>query len=146
MNGIGYYNCSYAEAGSNCTTLDSPLTFDLTAGGKSRLRLIDAGTHAMFRVSADNHPLNVTEADSIGVSLSETVHRVPLRERLVLSLSLFFLAVFFFEFKVHSPGFWNVELANRFNFLLLIQTFKITVKGIVLSSILPMILWEVRSI
>lgn len=79
MNGIGYYNCSYAGPGSRCTTKNSPLTFDLTAGGKARLRLIGAGAYAMFRFSADNHPLNVTETDSTGVTVASTVHRVPFR-------------------------------------------------------------------
>lgn len=80
VNGIGYFNCSDAEPGSSCTTQHVPLTLDLTAGGKARIRLIGAGSHAMFRFSADNHPLNVTEADSIGVTFPQTVHRVPFRK------------------------------------------------------------------
>lgn len=33
-----------------------------------------------LRFSADNHTLNVTEADSIGVAGPTAVHRVPFRE------------------------------------------------------------------
>ncbi|EGG02349.1 multi-copper oxidase laccase-like protein [Melampsora larici-populina 98AG31] len=77
INGIGYFDCTNADPGSTCTTPTKYLTFDLHAGRKTRLRLIEGGSHALFRVSVDQHTLNVTEADATGVAGPTAVHRVP---------------------------------------------------------------------
>ncbi|CAH7681440.1 multi-copper oxidase laccase-like protein [Phakopsora pachyrhizi] len=78
INGIGYFDCSFAQPGSNCIKPSSQtLDLALPAGTKTRLRLIQAGSHALFRFSADNHPLNVTEADTTGVIGPSAIHRVP---------------------------------------------------------------------
>ncbi|KAG0144324.1 hypothetical protein CROQUDRAFT_47479 [Cronartium quercuum f. sp. fusiforme G11] len=77
INGIGYFDCKYADSTDTCTTLSEPLTLDLVAGQKARIRLIGAGSHAMFRFSADGHTLNVTEADATGVAGPTAIHRVP---------------------------------------------------------------------
>ncbi|KAG0151279.1 hypothetical protein CROQUDRAFT_651510 [Cronartium quercuum f. sp. fusiforme G11] len=76
INGIGIFNCSFAGPGSKCVTRKKPLEFSVGAGEKTRLRLIQAGSHAMFWVSADNHFLNVTEADSTGVRGPAGLHRL----------------------------------------------------------------------
>ncbi|KAH9811516.1 multi-copper oxidase laccase-like protein [Melampsora americana] len=47
------------------------------APSPARLRLINGGAHAMFRVSADEHTLAVVEADSTGVRAPQGFHRVP---------------------------------------------------------------------
>ncbi|EGG02374.1 multi-copper oxidase laccase-like protein [Melampsora larici-populina 98AG31] len=77
INGIGYFDCTNANPGSTCTTPTKYLTFDLHAGRKTRLCLIEGGSHALFRVSVDQHTLNVTEADATGVAGPTAVHRVP---------------------------------------------------------------------
>ncbi|PLW08513.1 hypothetical protein PCASD_21949 [Puccinia coronata f. sp. avenae] len=41
------------------------------------VKLIGAGSHALFRFSVDEHTLNVTEADSTGVVGPTAIHRVP---------------------------------------------------------------------
>lgn len=79
INGIGYFNCSYSPADRQCNTVgvtDFPKV-DLLAGTKARLRLINGGAHAMFRVSADEHTLAVVEADSTGVRGPQGFHRIP---------------------------------------------------------------------
>ncbi|EGG10979.1 multi-copper oxidase laccase-like protein [Melampsora larici-populina 98AG31] len=91
INGIGYFDCTNADPGSTCTTPTKYLTFDLHAGRKTRLRLIEGGSHALFRVSVDQHTLNVTEADATGVAGPTAVHRVPFhngeRYSVILDLS-----------------------------------------------------------
>ncbi|EGG00260.1 multi-copper oxidase laccase-like protein [Melampsora larici-populina 98AG31] len=91
INGIGYFDCTNADNGSTCTTPTDYLTFDLNAGQKTRLRLIEGGSHALFRVSVDEHTLNVTEADATGVAGPTAIHRVPFhngeRYSVILDLS-----------------------------------------------------------
>lgn len=77
LNGIGYFNCSLAEHGSTCKQQDRILELEVAPNEKTRLRLIQGGAHAMFRFSADGHPLNVTEADATGVKGPSDVHRIP---------------------------------------------------------------------
>lgn len=66
MNGVGEWNCSFATTTERCRKT-SPPEFRVLAGSKVRFRLINAGSHSMFTVSADEHVLNVTEADATPV-------------------------------------------------------------------------------
>ncbi|KAH9818044.1 multi-copper oxidase laccase-like protein [Melampsora americana] len=77
LNGIGYFNCSLSEPGSICKQQNKILELRVSENEKSRIRLIGAGTHALFRFSADNHPLKVIEADATGVDGPTGVHRLP---------------------------------------------------------------------
>ncbi|EGG01109.1 multi-copper oxidase laccase-like protein [Melampsora larici-populina 98AG31] len=77
FNGIGYFNCSLSEHGSNCKQQNQILELRVSENEKTRIRLIGAGTHALFRFSADNHPLKVIEADATGVNGPAGVHRLP---------------------------------------------------------------------
>jgi len=77
VNGIGYFDCKNAPANATCTTPTNSLSFDIPVRTKTRFRLIQAGSHAMFRFSVDEHTLNVTEADSTGVVGPTAIHRVP---------------------------------------------------------------------
>ncbi|EGG02257.1 multi-copper oxidase laccase-like protein [Melampsora larici-populina 98AG31] len=77
INGVGQFNCQYADAGDICGPNTGPLQIQVEPKQRTRLRLIQAGSHAMFRVSVDNHPLTVVEADSTGVQAPQPVHRVP---------------------------------------------------------------------
>jgi len=76
INGIGIFNCSFAPPGSRCRTPTKPLEITLPPNQKTRLRLIQAGSHAMFWFSADQHLLTVVEADSIGVVGPNNLHRL----------------------------------------------------------------------
>ncbi|KAM0750907.1 hypothetical protein T439DRAFT_314292 [Meredithblackwellia eburnea MCA 4105] len=76
INGEGVYNCTFAPAGSSCVQKSVP-EYVFPPGKKIRLRLINGGSHAMFRVSVDNHMLEVIEADDTPVS-GPLVHRVPI--------------------------------------------------------------------
>ncbi|KAH9817796.1 multi-copper oxidase laccase-like protein [Melampsora americana] len=76
INGVGIFNCSFANPGSKCITRKKPLEITVRPNQKTRFRLIQAGSHAMFWFSADQHFLNVTEADSTGVSGPPGLHRL----------------------------------------------------------------------
>ncbi|MBW0530064.1 hypothetical protein O181_069779, partial [Austropuccinia psidii MF-1] len=76
INGIGRFNCTFATAGSQCRTPIKPLELVVAPNQKTRLRLIQAGSHAMFWFSADQHLLNVVEADSTGVSGPTNLRRL----------------------------------------------------------------------
>ncbi|KNZ54171.1 hypothetical protein VP01_301g2 [Puccinia sorghi] len=67
INGVGEWNCSYATKSERCQQVTSPPEFTFRAGDKIRFRLINAGVHAMFFYSVDEHTLNITEADSTGI-------------------------------------------------------------------------------
>lgn len=79
INGEGVFNCTLAPLLSKCQQ-KSPLEFIFPPGKRIRLRLVNAGTHAMFRVSVDNHMLAVIEADDTPVN-GPSVHRVPIVSR-----------------------------------------------------------------
>ncbi|POW03035.1 hypothetical protein PSTT_11370 [Puccinia striiformis] len=67
INGVGQWNCSLATTTQQCNQVTSPPGFTVTAGQRIRFRLINAGVHAMFFFSVDEHMLNITEADSTGI-------------------------------------------------------------------------------
>jgi FtsP/CotA-like multicopper oxidase with cupredoxin domain len=67
INGVGEWNCSLATRTQRCEQVASPPEFIIAAGEKIRFRLINAGVHAMFFYSVDEHTLNITEADSTGI-------------------------------------------------------------------------------
>ncbi|KAK7458870.1 hypothetical protein VKT23_009880 [Stygiomarasmius scandens] len=79
VNGMGVFNCSLLEDDndSNCTTPSSYPVFNVETGKKTRFRLINAGSHAMFYFSVDNHTVQVIEADGTPVSGSGDLHRIP---------------------------------------------------------------------
>ncbi|MBW0501278.1 hypothetical protein O181_040993 [Austropuccinia psidii MF-1] len=78
INGIGFFNCSFAPAGSQCDTPTKFLQLNVGPNQKTRIRIVQAGSHAMFRFSADEHVLDVVEADTCGVQGPPGIHRVPL--------------------------------------------------------------------
>ncbi|KAG0146995.1 hypothetical protein CROQUDRAFT_43546 [Cronartium quercuum f. sp. fusiforme G11] len=78
INGIGEWDCRFATTTQRCRQ-NAPPEFTVVAGSRIRYRLINSGSHAMFFFSADNHTLNVTEADATPVHGREfitNVHRV----------------------------------------------------------------------
>lgn len=94
INSVGIYNCSFAPVGSTCTQKTRPLELVFPPSTKVRLRFINAGTHAQFRVSVDEHTLKVIgalylfvttlplltghpEADDTPVR-GPAVHRIPI--------------------------------------------------------------------
>ncbi|EGG11671.1 multi-copper oxidase laccase-like protein [Melampsora larici-populina 98AG31] len=77
MNGVGEYNCRFATKSERCKTT-SPPEFSVVAGNKVRFRIIGGGSLAMFYFSADQHVLNVTEADATPVHGPTGIHRVKL--------------------------------------------------------------------
>ncbi|WAQ80831.1 hypothetical protein PtA15_1A169 [Puccinia triticina] len=76
INGVGEWNCSQASKAQECEQIHSPPEFTFKAGDKIRFRLVNAGVHAMFFYSVDEHTLNVTEADGTGVYGPSAMHRV----------------------------------------------------------------------
>ncbi|MBW0486398.1 hypothetical protein O181_026113 [Austropuccinia psidii MF-1] len=76
INGVGQWNCSFATATQQCQQVTSPPRFTFKAGERIRFRLINAGVHAMFFYSVDEHTLNVTEADGTGIYGPSALHRL----------------------------------------------------------------------
>ncbi|KAI9630985.1 hypothetical protein KEM48_013405 [Puccinia striiformis f. sp. tritici PST-130] len=78
LNGIGFFNCEKYADGKTCQTNYSPLEIQVPPKQRSRIRLIQAGSHALFKVSVDGHALEVIEADATPVRSSKLFHRVSL--------------------------------------------------------------------
>ncbi|WAR61333.1 hypothetical protein PtB15_12B18 [Puccinia triticina] len=78
LNGVGFFNCEKYGQGKPCQTNTSPLEIQVPPRQRSRIRLIQAGSHALFKVSVDNHPLEVIEADATPVRSSTPFHRINL--------------------------------------------------------------------
>ncbi|KAI7941906.1 hypothetical protein MJO28_011933 [Puccinia striiformis f. sp. tritici] len=78
LNGVGFFNCEKYADGKPCKTNNNPLEIRVPPNQRSRLRLIHAGSHALFKVSIDDHPLEVIEADATPVQSSTSFHRVNL--------------------------------------------------------------------
>lgn len=76
INGVGEWNCSFATQSQRCLQINSPPVFTFKAGEKIRFRLVNAGVHAMFFYSVDEHKLNLTEADATGIHGPSDLHRV----------------------------------------------------------------------
>ncbi|KAM0756473.1 hypothetical protein T439DRAFT_376655 [Meredithblackwellia eburnea MCA 4105] len=77
INGHGVYDCSFASSDEACVA-NQPLELVFPPDTKVRLRFINGGTHASFKVSADNHTLEVIEADDTPVN-GPSVHRIPIQ-------------------------------------------------------------------
>ncbi|KAK7444341.1 hypothetical protein VKT23_015353 [Stygiomarasmius scandens] len=79
VNGQGRYDCSLLDSDdtTSCTTPTSYPVFNLVPDAKTRFRLINAGSHAQFYFSVDEHTVTVVEADGTPVSGSGDLHRIP---------------------------------------------------------------------
>lgn len=76
INGVGEWNCSQATESQQCRQTPSPPQFNFKAGERIRFRLVNAGVHAMFFYSIDNHKLNVTEADGTAIYGPSNLNRI----------------------------------------------------------------------
>ncbi|KAH6606454.1 l-ascorbate oxidase [Trichoderma cornu-damae] len=75
INGRGVRDCAGFE-GWDCDAANvSVPTFDLAAGGRHRLRIINVGAFAEFQIQFDEHPFYVTEVDGTDV-FPEPFHRL----------------------------------------------------------------------
>ena len=75
INGRGSRDCN-ALPGWRCdSSQTSTPTFDLEAGQRHRLRIINVGAFAEFQIQFDEHPFYVTEADGTDVH-PEPFHRL----------------------------------------------------------------------
>ncbi|KAK5990517.1 Iron transport multicopper oxidase FET3 [Cladobotryum mycophilum] len=75
INGRGVRGCD-EFAGWECDTTNvSTPVFDLAAGKRHRLRIINVGAFAEFQIQFDQHPFYVTEVDGIDVH-PEPFHRL----------------------------------------------------------------------
>jgi FtsP/CotA-like multicopper oxidase with cupredoxin domain len=79
INGRGVYNCSALSSTdtTNCVSLTPP-EFVLEPNAKTRIRLINGGSHAQFDFSVDEHTLDLVEADGTAISGPTALHRVPI--------------------------------------------------------------------
>lgn len=77
VNGIGYFDCAYAGSQSSCKQNNMNLELKVAPNEKTRIRLISGAAHAMFRFSADGHPLKIIETDATGVNGPSQIHRLP---------------------------------------------------------------------
>ncbi|EGG04955.1 multi-copper oxidase laccase-like protein [Melampsora larici-populina 98AG31] len=109
INGIGQWDCRFALTDDRCRK-NSPPEFHLVAGTKTRFRLIQAGSHAMFFFSADEHTLNVTEADATPVHGPPAIHRVKFhngqRYSVILSVAANETGTSFFLRASMDPDCW----------------------------------------
>ncbi|CAH7689407.1 multi-copper oxidase laccase-like protein [Phakopsora pachyrhizi] len=78
INGVGFYDCSFAEPSARCQTPQKFLQLNVGSGDRTRIRIIQAGSHAMYRVSTDERTMDVIEADSVGVKGPPGIHRLPI--------------------------------------------------------------------
>ncbi|MBW0478935.1 hypothetical protein O181_018650 [Austropuccinia psidii MF-1] len=76
LNGIGFFDCEKYANGSSCKTNHNPLELFLFPHQRTRIRLIQGGGHAMFKVSVDNHPLEIIEVDATPIRSPRPVHRI----------------------------------------------------------------------
>ncbi|KAK4078579.1 CAZyme family AA1 [Trichoderma aggressivum f. europaeum] len=75
INGRGVRDCKDFQ-GWDCDTADVSIpTFNLTAGQRHRLRIINVGAFAEFQIQFDEHPFYVTEVDGTDV-FPEPFHRL----------------------------------------------------------------------
>ncbi|KAF4951455.1 hypothetical protein FSARC_12910 [Fusarium sarcochroum] len=75
INGRGVRDCADFE-GWSCNDTDVSIpSFDLAAGQRHRLRIINVGAFAEFQIQFDEHPFYVTEVDGTDVH-PEPIHRL----------------------------------------------------------------------
>lgn len=75
INGRGVRDCADFEGWPCDSTNRSTPTFDLAAGKRHRLRIINVGAFAEFQIQFDEHPFYVTEVDGTDVH-PEPFHRL----------------------------------------------------------------------
>lgn len=71
INGLGFSNCALAPNGTSCISDDltrkTAYNFTVPARKRVRMRFINAGSLASFRISIDGHSMTLIEADSTEV-------------------------------------------------------------------------------
>lgn len=74
----GRTNCSNPDIQDRSLNCTAPALAEINvpAGKRTRLRLINAGSNGMYRVSVDQHPLEVIEVDETPVWGPEDLHEV----------------------------------------------------------------------
>ncbi|ODN98172.1 hypothetical protein I350_07818 [Cryptococcus amylolentus CBS 6273] len=77
INGIGQASCIASNTTCSPPAPPTPATITLPSNATSRLRLISGASHAMLRVSIDDHPLEVVETDGTEV-WGPVVHEVAM--------------------------------------------------------------------
>ncbi|KPM38272.1 hypothetical protein AK830_g8298 [Neonectria ditissima] len=75
INGRGVRDCADFDGWPCDSTNRSTPTFDLAAGKRHRLRIINVGAFAEFQIQFDEHPFYVTEVDGTDVH-PEPFHRL----------------------------------------------------------------------
>ncbi|KAF7543843.1 hypothetical protein G7Z17_g10409 [Cylindrodendrum hubeiense] len=75
INGRGFRDCADFEGWPCDSSNRSTPTFDLAAGKRHRLRIINVGAFAEFQIQFDEHPFYVTEVDGTDVH-PEPFHRL----------------------------------------------------------------------
>ncbi|OAV97516.1 hypothetical protein PTTG_11819 [Puccinia triticina 1-1 BBBD Race 1] len=78
LNGVGYFDCQRYAPGAQCQTRSQPLELLVKPNSKTRLRFIQSSSHALFRISVDNHPLDIIEADATPVQNRFHMDRVQI--------------------------------------------------------------------
>ncbi|KAI8456530.1 multi-copper oxidase laccase-like protein, partial [Phakopsora pachyrhizi] len=78
LNGVGFFDCEKFAEGKPCTTNRKPLEIYVAPNHRTRIRLVSASSHMLFKVSVDDHLLDVIEADSIPVRSKQPIQRVPI--------------------------------------------------------------------
>ncbi|KAA1093180.1 sphingosine N-acyltransferase lac1 [Puccinia graminis f. sp. tritici] len=78
LNGVGFFDCQRYAPGRQCQTRSQPLELLVRPNAKTRLRLVQSSSHALFRVSVDNHRLDIIEADATPVQNRFQMERVQI--------------------------------------------------------------------
>ncbi|KAF9508507.1 multicopper oxidase [Hydnum rufescens UP504] len=77
INGAGVYNCTNAPKNARCEKR-SPPEIHVLPNKKYRFRIISHSSEAHFKISIDNHPLQIIQCDDTPVVGPSGIHRVPI--------------------------------------------------------------------
>ncbi|CAG8818599.1 2671_t:CDS:2, partial [Dentiscutata erythropus] len=82
ISGRGQYNCSRALNGSQCDPNNMPAIYKVTKGKKYRFRIINMSAESYFRISIDQHVLQIIEVDGVSVKpINVTILPINIGER-----------------------------------------------------------------
>ncbi|KAF9515686.1 multicopper oxidase, partial [Hydnum rufescens UP504] len=76
INGAGVYNCTNAPNHARCEQR-SPPEIHVLPNKKYRFRIISHSSEAHFKISVDNHPLQIIKCDDTAVVGPSGIHRLP---------------------------------------------------------------------
>ncbi|MBW0501215.1 hypothetical protein O181_040930 [Austropuccinia psidii MF-1] len=78
LNGVGFFDCEKYAPNEPCVTRHELLEITVKPKSRTRIRLINSGSRTLFKVSVDNHLLEVIEADATPVISRTPIQRLQI--------------------------------------------------------------------